>query len=586
MTAADPYRTLYARAPTPMVTVRDDGRVVDANPAFCAATRIARESIVGAGFADLLSAQDRGATRVYLRRALDQGTAEWTLALSGAPDVRWSVRAVTFLGQVAVLLLWTPPEHDVARTLVPALAALVRRIPGQAVLLLSPDLWVLGAWGLDELGVDDDGETVGRHLSSLVDADETPLGDVSAAVADEEPWDGPLRWADGRGGVADCSSHFLPARVVGGTRQGAGFLVVRRAAGRGAPPTDRRRLHRLARIGEFSVEVAEGLRDRVRALLRADPGGAEAERERVALETFEQRLRRFADAARVEGRVPAADAAEGVDRRWRDFLRDQGIDLAVESDDLLGVDLDLSEEVVATVLDELLENARVAVTDVDDPRIEVRFAVGEGAVVVTVGDTGPGVPASRREAVFHPFVSGWPGRLGLGLATARAQLELAGGTLEFGEASAGLSVVASLPTADSPQPATAAGEGLRSPLLVGRTVLLVDESEDARTALARILSNAGMSVREAWSFRSGIAELVQRGGVDAVVCTVGSDEGAGARLVADLGEVAPELVPRTIVLVDLQTPTRKPALEQRWGCTVLARPLVVQHLLETLERLS
>jgi two-component system sensor kinase FixL len=49
---------------------------------------------------------------------------------------------------------------------------------------------------------------------------------------------------------------------------------------------------------------------------------------------------------------------------------------------------------------------------------------------IVVADNGPGLPESRREEVFEPFVSGKPTGMGLGLAVSRAIAEAHGGSLE------------------------------------------------------------------------------------------------------------------------------------------------------------
>ncbi len=585
MAVTDAYRTLYLQAPIPLVTLRDDGRVVDANPAFVEATRSPRETLLGADVGDSLAAQDRGASRVYLRQALERGTAEWSVSLSGTPNVRWHVKAISFKGQVAVLAFWTPPEQDVARTLVPALAAVARRIPEQALILLSADLWILGAWGLPEVGAADDSDVVGRHLRRLVDVDPGRLKELVEAMGAEEPWAGRLTLSEDDLGGGECIASLVPSRVVGGSRQGAGFLVLRRAAADGRPPQDHRRLHRMARVGDFAVELVDTLRDRVRALVRSEPGSPDARRLGLEFEALDQRLRQFTDIARIEGRVARADVAEGVRSRWADFLADQGIELTVSVDDGVGEEsLAVSEDLMVAVLDELVENARVALDDAPVRTIAVTVEAAEGSARVAVEDSGPGVPGSRRQAVFRPFASGRAGRLGLGLATARSQLELVGGSLILDDSDTGARFVVRVPVEGPSAPAPGPSDGLRSPVLSGRSVLVVDEAEDTRRAVARILGTVGMTVREAWSARSAVSELVQRGVTDAVVCTVGGDESGGARFVSDLREVAPELVGRTVLLVDVASPTRIGVLEQRWGCAVLARPLVVEQLVSRLER--
>ena len=70
-------------------------------------------------------------------------------------------------------------------------------------------------------------------------------------------------------------------------------------------------------------------------------------------------------------------------------------------------------------------------------------AAGDGQLSIEVADSGPGVPATEREAIFERFhqVSGArhrrPGGTGLGLAIVRELVTLLGGTVTAGEAPEG-----------------------------------------------------------------------------------------------------------------------------------------------------
>jgi signal transduction histidine kinase len=54
-----------------------------------------------------------------------------------------------------------------------------------------------------------------------------------------------------------------------------------------------------------------------------------------------------------------------------------------------------------------------------------------GAVEVSIADRGPGVPAELRERLFHPFATGRPGGVGLGLAVAQRVINLHGGRIRL-----------------------------------------------------------------------------------------------------------------------------------------------------------
>lgn len=86
----------------------------------------------------------------------------------------------------------------------------------------------------------------------------------------------------------------------------------------------------------------------------------------------------------------------------------------------------------------LLHNA-VEAGRASDPAapVEVAAAAGDAAVEVTVADRGPGLPDDVKERLFHPFASGRPEGVGLGLALARRIVVLHGGALELEERAGG-----------------------------------------------------------------------------------------------------------------------------------------------------
>jgi two-component system nitrogen regulation sensor histidine kinase GlnL len=53
------------------------------------------------------------------------------------------------------------------------------------------------------------------------------------------------------------------------------------------------------------------------------------------------------------------------------------------------------------------------------------------AVVVSVVDNGPGVPANLHDRIFHPLVTGREGGTGLGLSLAQDFVQQHGGVIEF-----------------------------------------------------------------------------------------------------------------------------------------------------------
>lgn len=96
---------------------------------------------------------------------------------------------------------------------------------------------------------------------------------------------------------------------------------------------------------------------------------------------------------------------------------------------------------LVTVVGNLVDNALDAVAGTPHARVEVELRAEGRAVVLTVRDTGPGIPADQRELVF---TEGWStkkppahGKRGIGLSLVRRLAERQGGSAVVGEADGG-----------------------------------------------------------------------------------------------------------------------------------------------------
>ncbi|MEE1751638.1 sensor histidine kinase [Streptomyces sp. SP18CS02] len=120
---------------------------------------------------------------------------------------------------------------------------------------------------------------------------------------------------------------------------------------------------------------------------------------------------------------------------------ERGVSLRVTPGTLLPDRLVEPRELV-TIVGNLVDNALDAAAGSPDPRVEVDLRAEGSTVVLRVTDSGPGVPAERRELVF---TEGWStkelpahgGRRGLGLAMVRRLAERQGGSAHVGAAGGG-----------------------------------------------------------------------------------------------------------------------------------------------------
>jgi two-component system CheB/CheR fusion protein len=153
------------------------------------------------------------------------------------------------------------------------------------------------------------------------------------------------------------------------------------------------------------------------------------------------------------------------------------------------------------VLGNLLDNA--AKFSTGPGQVDVQLGIEADTAVLSVSDTGRGIPAPQRARVFDMFArvdssAHAPSGLGIGLALCRRLVALHGGTIEVTGAPAGLGsrFTVRLPVVPAPHPAgsTAPPGPIATPLAPGIPVLVVDDNVDAAHSLAESLRHAGCAV--------------------------------------------------------------------------------------------
>ncbi len=205
-------------------------------------------------------------------------------------------------------------------------------------------------------------------------------------------------------------------------------------------------------LKQVSDNIAHDLKTpltRLRNKAEAALAGGEKTDHRTALEEMitesDQLIRTFNALlmiSRVEaGQAPAEMSAIDISgiahdsaELYEPVAEDCGLKLVTEIAD--GIEIKGNRELVGQALGNLIDNAvKYAEGSGGEPEIRISLALREGDVVLSVADSGPGVPEDKRDDVVKRFVRldasrSKPGT-GLGLSLAVAVMEMHHGRLEL-----------------------------------------------------------------------------------------------------------------------------------------------------------
>jgi PAS domain S-box-containing protein len=184
--------------------------------------------------------------------------------------------------------------------------------------------------------------------------------------------------------------------------------------------------------------------------------------------------------------------------------------------------------------------------------ITVVLRHSDGLVEIDITDTGVGIRRDVLPFVFDRFrqadssTTRMYGGLGLGLAIVKHIVELHGGRVRAASAGEGrgATFTIQLPSADrdvtgsrDPRDTQAAGDVWPS-VLSGRTVLVVEDHDDARELIVGVLEGAGARVLAASTVRQAVDRAVAVR-PDVLVADLGLPDGDGYTLLARIREISP-----------------------------------------------
>ncbi len=183
------------------------------------------------------------------------------------------------------------------------------------------------------------------------------------------------------------------------------------------------------------------------------------------------------------------------------------------------LELSADPERLSQIISNLLSNAAKYTEAGGDIRVTAREVQGQvdggqRQVVLTVADTGAGIPADLLPRVFDLFVQGGrtieraQGGLGLGLAIVRSLVQLHGGTVEVASPGPGQGSSFSVTIPSAATVTSISLEAVASPSAPGgvrRRILVVDDNRDAAESLSEALESEGHEVRVAFDGASAVA---------------------------------------------------------------------------------
>ena len=217
---------------------------------------------------------------------------------------------------------------------------------------------------------------------------------------------------------------------------------------------------------------------------------------------------------RLETRIRGFQLDKLIDTALRDVeeaLAQRNLDVHWEAGPELSQRIYSDPARLRQVIDNLLTNA-IKYTERGGISINAGLRRDQGLLRVEISDTGVGIDPDEMSRLFEPFyrspqTAGMAEGSGLGLAVVRSLVDLMGGTIRVdSRVGQGTSVTVEVPI-------TEGGDGLADapPRIDTRLpVLVVDDSRDARRAIADVIRALGVDVDEAIDATTGLAAAAAR----------------------------------------------------------------------------
>jgi PAS domain S-box-containing protein len=324
--------------------------------------------------------------------------------------------------------------------------------------------------------------------------------------------DGSTRWVEGRGKVFR-DERGAPARVIGVCTD----ITERKQAELALQEADRAKDEFLAMLSHELRNPLAGLSAAAHVLNIADPASDAAMHARGVVERQTKHMSRLVadllDMSRVtlgkltlqRGRIDIADAVSSVVSTWRASGRLESHEVLLTAEPAwVDGDRERIEQIAANLLDNALKFTPAGRT------VSITVCREGAGAVLRVADQGVGLAAEDCARVFDLFVqadSSEPAAtgLGIGLALVKKLAELHGGSASASSEGRGHGAVFTVRLPAVEPPAAQVASSPAAPVDGARSILVVEDNDDARQMLAAMLALGGHVVRAARDGHTGLA---------------------------------------------------------------------------------
>jgi len=232
--------------------------------------------------------------------------------------------------------------------------------------------------------------------------------------------------------------------------------------------------------------------------------------------------------------------------------------------------------------------ARVENVTIDAEAVRLHPKAKPGAyVVISVIDTGTGIPPELMDKIFDPFFTTKPvGQgTGLGLPTVLGIVESHGGFLHIdSEVGKGTTFKVYLPAASTEKEESSETELTSLPRGNGEIILIVDDEPAIRDIASRILSSHGYRTLTACEGNEAIALFEQnRDKVKVIISDLMMPHMDGPTTIRALRSVNPNI--KTIMITGLGEDARVAEAKAAGSDLVLSKPFTAEQLLISLKQL-